>query len=156
ALLLGCLLLLDRSERRARDLLLLSALIGVAPWFHFKNALPFGLVAAVAFVQVVRGSRGAARVRRCPLLVLPALLITIGYELTVHDWYGSWLPSRMIPPGPDLLAISPLRGIAATSFDSARGLLSNNPALLLVLAGLPIWFVRFRRRFLPFAFVVGP
>ena len=36
-----------------------------------------------------------------------------------------------------MFAISPTRGVAAASFDAARGLLANNPALMLILGGTP-------------------
>jgi hypothetical protein len=62
----------------------------------------------------------------------------------------------MFPPGNDAFALNPARGVAATSFDSARGLLAINPALMLILAGLPLWFVRWRGPFLRLALVLGP
>lgn len=156
ALLLGCLLLLELPERSARHLLLLGALVAVSPWFHFKNALAFGTVAVIAFVQVVRRSDGPERVRRELALALPVLVSLVGYELTVRAWYASWLPTRMVQPGNALFALSEARGLAAVSFDSTRGLLTNNPALLLILAGLPVWLRLFRGPVLRLALVLGP
>ena len=156
ALLLGCLLILELPKRRSRQLLLLGALIGVAPWFHFKNGLAFGTVAAIAVVQVARSTNGARRVRELLLLTLPALVSVVGYELAVRAWYGSWLPTRMYPPGPEAFALSEPRGIAAVSFDAAEGLFTNNPALLLILAGLPVWMRLWRGPFLRLALVIGP
>jgi hypothetical protein len=156
ALLLGCLLILEMPERRPWHLFLLGILIGVSPWFHFKNALAFGTVGVIAFVQVARGTNGAERVHRLLLLTVPALVAIIGYELAVRAWYGSWLPTRMFPPGNQAFALSDPRGIAAASFDSARGLLTNNPALMLILAGLPVWMRRWRGPFLRLALVIGP
>jgi hypothetical protein len=42
------------------------------------------------------------------------------------------------------------------SFDASRGLFTNSPALLLILAGLPIWLRLFRGPFLRLALVVAP
>jgi hypothetical protein len=53
-------------------------------------------------------------------------------------------------------ALSEARGLAAASFDSSRGLITNNPALLLILVGLPVWLWRHRESFLRLALVVGP
>ena len=156
ALLLGCLLILEMPERRAWHLLLLGALAGASPWFHFKNALAFGTVFAIVFVQVVRGTDGADRIRRLLLLSVPALVSIIGYELAVHAWYESWSPTSMFPPGNEAFVLSEARGITAVSFDSARGLFTNNPALLLILAGLPVWMMRWRGPFLRLASVLGP
>jgi hypothetical protein len=155
AVLLGCLLLLETARPRPWQLVLLGVLVGLSPWIHFKDAQPFGAVAAIAIVQVGRSSAGRARLRNLALLGTPILVSVVGYELNVRDWYGSWLPWRMVPPGRELFAMSPARGLAAASFDSAYGLLANNPALLLVLAGLPIWLVRAPKAFLRLSLVVG-
>ncbi len=156
ALLLGCLLILEMSERRRGHLLLLGVLVGVSPWFHFKNALPFAAIGVIAFVQVVRGTDGTERIRRALLLAGPALASAVGYELAVHAWYGSWLPTRMFPPGNEAFALAPTTGMAAASFDSARGLLSINPALMLIPAGLPLWARKWPAPFLRLALVLVP
>jgi hypothetical protein len=156
ALLLGCLLLLELPERRSGHLLLLGVLAGVSPWFHFKNSLAFGTIAAIAFVQVARSSAGRERSRRLVLLTAPIAVSLVGYELSNLDWYGSWLPTRMVLPGNHVFALSAPRGLAAVSFDASRGLFTNSPALLLILAGLPIWLRLFRGPFLRLALVVAP
>ena len=157
ALLLGCLLLLELPGRRSRHLVLLGVLVGASPWFHFKNAIAFGTIVAIAFVQVARGPEsGRERVRQLLALTVPLLVLGIGYELTIRDWYASWLPTRMVQPGNALFALSEARGLAAVSFDSAHGLLTNNPALLLVLAGFPVWLRRFPGPVLRLALVLVP
>jgi hypothetical protein len=157
ALLLGCLLLLERAKRRSRHLLLLGVLVGISPWIHFKDALSFGPLVAIAFVQVIRGAESSGeRVRQLLALISPVLVSLIGYELTIRAWYASWLPTRMVPPGNVLFALSLPRGLAAVSFDSARGLFTNNPALLLILAGLPIWVRRSPGPVLRLGLVLAP
>ena len=156
ALLLGCLLLLEMPERRSRHLLLLGTLVGVSWWFHFKNGLAFGTIAAIAFVQVVRSPAGRERTRRLLLLAAPVAVSLVGYELSNLDWYGSWSPTRMVLPGNSVFALSETRGLAAVSFDAGRGLFTNSPALLLIFAGLPVWLRLARGPFLRLALVLGP
>lgn len=156
ALLLGCLLLLELPRRRSRHLLLLGVLVGVSPWFHFKNAFAFATVAAIALVQVTRSSSGRERRRALLALLIPSLVSLIGYEISIRAWYGSWLPTRMVQGGNALFFVSDARGLAAVSFDSARGLFTNDPALLLILAGLPLWLRRWPGPVLRLALVLGP
>jgi hypothetical protein len=156
ALLLGCLLILELRARRGWHLLLLGMLVAMSPWFHFKNALAFGAVVAIAAVQVARNSFGGERARRLVLLTAPVFVSVAGYELAVHSWYGSWLPTAMFPPGNEAFALDPATGAASASFDSARGLLANDPALMLILAGLPLWMRRWPGPFLRLALVLGP
>jgi hypothetical protein len=156
ALLLGCLLLLEMPPRRVWHLLLLSTLIGISPWLHFKNALAFGTIAAIALVQIARTTQRSDRIRRLLLFAFPALICVVGYEISLHAWYGSWSPTRMFSPGNELLALSVPRGIAAAAFDGSRGVFTNNPALLLILAGLPIWARMFRGPFLRLSLAIGP
>jgi hypothetical protein len=156
ALLLGCLLLLELPERRSGHLLLLGALVGVSWWFHFKNGLAFGTIAAIAFVQISRSSTGRERIRRLLLLSAPVVVSAVGYEASNLDWYDSLSPTRMVLPGNHLFALNEARGLAAVSFDAGRGLFTNSPALLVIFAGLPIWLRLFRGPFLRLALVVGP
>jgi hypothetical protein len=157
ALLLGCLLLLELPKQQPAHLLLLGILVGVSPWLHFKNALAFATIAALASLRVMRGPDDRSeRVRKLLVLAAPVLVSAVGYELTIRDWYASWLPTHMVMPGNALFALSVPRGLAAASFDSARGLFTNDPALLLVLAGLPVWLKRFPRPALRLALVLAP
>jgi hypothetical protein len=55
-----------------------------------------------------------------------------------------------------MFAISEARGLAAVSFDASRGLFTNNPALLLIFAGIPVWLRLFRGPVLRLALVIGP
>jgi hypothetical protein len=156
ALLLGCLLILELPRKQPWQLLLLGVLVGMSPWFHFKNALAFATVGVIALVQVVRSTTGQDRARRLLTLAAPMAIAAIGYELVVRDWYGSWLPTRMFPPGNNVFALSEGRGLAAASFDAARGLLTNNPALLLILLGLPLWMRAWPGPFRRLALIVAP
>lgn len=156
ALLLGCLLLLESPARRSAHLLLLGTLVGVSWWFHFKNSLAFGTIAAIALVQVARSPAGRDRFRRLLLLTAPVAVSLVGYGLSNLDWYGSASPTRMVLPGNSVFALNEARGLAAVSFDAGRGLFTNSPALLLIFAGLPVWLRLFRGPFLRLALVLGP
>jgi hypothetical protein len=156
ALLLAALLLLEDRGRRPWQLFLLGALVAVAPWFHFKNVLVCAPIAAFALVQVGRSSTGRRRISSALLFSAPVICSAIGYELAVHSWYGSWSPTAMFPPGTRVFALDPVRGLAAGSFDGSRGLLSNDPALMLIFAGLPIWAWLRRRSFALLAIAVAP
>ena len=156
ALLLGCLLLLELRERRPGHLLLLGTLVGASWWFHFKNGLAFGTIAAIAVVQVARSSAGRDRLRRLLVLTAPVAGSLVGYVVSNLAWYDSPSPTRMVLPGNSVFALSEARGLAAVSFDASRGLFSNSPALLLIFAGLPVWLRLFRGAFLRLALVLGP
>jgi hypothetical protein len=156
ALLLACLLLLELPERRSGHLLLLGTLVGASWWFHFKNGLAFGTIAAIAVDQVVRSTGGRDRLRRLLVLTAPVAASLVGYVLSNLAWYGSPSPTRMVLPGNSLFALNEARGLAAVSFDASRGLFTNSPALLLIFAGLPVWLKLFRGPSLRLAVVLGP
>jgi hypothetical protein len=156
ALLLGCLLLLELRQPHLWQLALLSVLVGISPWIHFKNGLVFAPVVAVAVVETARRSRRAARLVQLAAVAGPALVSAVLYELSIRAWYGGWNPTLMSPPGREVFAFSPIRGLTAGSFDVSHGIFTSNPAWLLILAGLPIWYLRARGSFFRFALVVGP
>jgi hypothetical protein len=155
-LLLSCLLILEQRERRDWHLALLGVLVGVSPWVHSKYLLAVGTALAILVVQVARTADGRARVRRILLLTLPVLASFVAYELVTKAWYGTWIPTPFGLPGRKLFALSETRGLSAVSFDSARGLFANAPAMLLILVGLPLWYARFRGPVLRLALVVVP
>jgi hypothetical protein len=155
-LLLGALLILEQPERREWKLGLLSVLVGVSPWVHSKYLLALGTVLAIVAVQVGRSTQARNRVRRLFLLVVPALASVVAYELVTKAWYGTWIPTPFGLPGHKLFALSEPRGFSAVSFDSARGLFPNAPAMLLILVGLPLWHARFRGPLMRLALVIGP
>jgi hypothetical protein len=156
ALLLVCLLLLEQPRQRWWTVALLAAIVAATPWIHFKNSLVFATVALFAVLRVLRGERGRTRALDTAALVLvPAVSLAV-YELTIHRWYGSWSPANMYPPGNHLFAINPAVGIAATSFDTAGGLFTTNPALLLILVGAPFWLRDARGPVFRLAAIVGP
>jgi hypothetical protein len=154
-LLLGSLLILEQPERRDWQLALLGVLVGVSPWVHSKYVLALGTVLAIVVVQIAR-MRGRERVRRIVLLTVPVLASLVAYELVTKAWYGTWIPTPFGLPGRKLFALSETRGLSAVSFDSARGLFPNAPAMLLILVGLPLWYARFRGPVLRLALIVAP
>ena len=156
ALLLACLLLLERPRQQWWTVSLLAALVAATPWIHFKNSLVFATIAVLAVLRVLRDEeRGRRGLYASVLVLVPAASLGL-YELSVHRWYGSWSPSSMYPPANRLFDLNPAVGIAAASFDTAAGLFTGNPALLLVLVGAPFWLRAARGPFLRLALVVGP
>jgi hypothetical protein len=155
-LLLGSLLILEQREPRDWQLGMLSVLVGVSPWIHSKYLLALGTVLAIVVVQVARSTEGRERVRRILLLAGPASASVVAYELVTKARYGTWIPTPFGLPGHKLFALSEARGLTAVSFDSARGLFPNAPAMLLILVGLPLWYARFRGPVVRLAVVVAP
>jgi branched-subunit amino acid transport protein len=156
ALLLAGLLLLEARQTRKRGWALLGMLVAASPWLHFKNALPFGMLAALALVRIVRETERADRLQSAAALLIPVVAGAVLYELTIRRWYGSWLPTRIYSGANKAFAINDARGMAAASFDVARGLFANNPALLLILPGLPLWLGRYRKTFIRLTLVLLP
>ena len=85
---------------------------------------------------------GRSKAMLACLLIPAGVLFTI-YAIKIHAWYDTWVITAPFgngllfhfPPGPAILA---------NLFDTSRGLLPNNPAYLLILAGLAIWWKRDR------------
>ena len=66
-LLVACLLLLEIRAPRPWHLFLLSCLIGISPWVHFKNGFAFATIAAIAVVLTIRRTRGQCVRRRAAM-----------------------------------------------------------------------------------------
>jgi hypothetical protein len=155
-ILVACLLILEAEHPRWWQLITLSLLAGFAPWVHLKNIPAAVTIVVVAAVSTYRRARPGRRVGALILVIAPALLSAIVYELSIRDWYGGWSPTRMTQPGRDVLELNPIRGLEAALFDSSHGLFASNPAYALVLVGLPIWAWRARASFIRLALIVGP
>jgi len=156
ACLLASLLLLDVPRQRWWTVSLLAVIVAATPWIHFKNSLVFATIILLAVIRALREEHGRARAWHAAVLVAVPALSLACYELSVHAWYDSWSPASMYPPGNGLFAIDPASGIAASAFDTAGGLFTNNPALLLILVGAPFWFRAARGPFLRLVAIVGP
>ena len=76
-------------------------------------------------------------------LLIPAGVLVAAYAITIHSRYHTWVITAPFSNG-ILFHFAPGPSILANLFDTSRGLLPNNPAYLLILVGLPIWWKRDR------------
>lgn len=155
-LLVACLLIVE-GRRGTWQLLLLGSLAGASAWVHMKFLPAFALALLVALVRILRSGDPRSRRMVGVVATVTPFVLSLGWlALTSHRWYGSWSPTSAIPPGNELLALSPFDGFMASAFDGTKGLFTSSPALLLTLFGLPLWARRFRASFLRTLVIVGP
>ncbi len=150
--LLGGVLILTMPRRQLWQLVLLGTILGTLPWVHFKTLLPAAVIGLLGVYQIAKGERPAL-VKNLVALILPAAILLIAFELKNHQWYGVWLPNQIYGSDVQPFQLSPLRSLPAMAFDASKGLFTNNPALLLLFVGLPLWCKQARRLFWPAAAV---
>jgi hypothetical protein len=141
--LLGSLLCLARLRDHPQKLLpvvVLSALAGFAPYLHVKTCLMSLTLLALGLLHWWRNGRSG---KTLACLLIPAGVLVAGYAITIHSWYHTWVITAPFSNG-ILFHFAPGPSILANLFDTSRGLLPNNPAYLLILVGLPIWWKRDR------------
>jgi hypothetical protein len=142
-ILIGGLLCLARLRQQPRSLLtivVLSALAGFGPYLHVKTCLMSLTLLSLGMLHWWRHGRSW---KALACLLVPAGGLLVIYAIKIHAWYHTWMITAPFgngllfhfPPGPSILA---------NLFDTSRGILPNNPAYLLILAGLPIWWKRER------------
>lgn len=136
---MGALILLVRKRSSVSNLLL-GSLIGVSIWIHMKMGLILFTAGTIALYQ--EWFKLGRRHVRIVSLVLPWFVLWLGYEIAIHSWYNVILPSSIYANAGQLWQLSPTQSIPAMLFDSAKGLFINNPILLLLLVGLPVWAKR--------------
>lgn len=145
---LGVLLMITKGRyRKLGHQLLLGFLLGFLVLLHVKS---LAIVAPALLVLIYKSWKDF---RKLPWLVLLVALALIAYNfLTLHKWFGVWNIQDVW--GADAhLGANPLNTVSAMLFDSARGLLVYQPILLLIFAGLPIWF-RKRRESLAITLII--
>lgn len=153
--LVGSLLCLARLRRRPESLLplaVLSALAGFGPYLHVKTSLISLTLLLLGLLHWWRNGRSG---KALACLVVPATVLIVIYAVKIHAWYHTWMITAPFsngllfhfPPGPSILA---------SFLDTSRGILPNNPAYLLIFAGLAIWWKRDRSSALVTLAVVLP
>ena len=156
-LLVAALCLLEPADSRTWKLAALGTCIGFSPWIHIKTVPAFAAVGIIAGYRALTARDARSRVRACTALAVPAGILIVGFELATHAWFGSWDPRAAFPPGPpSVFGLAPSSGLAAASFDVARGLFTNSPALLTLFIGLPLWARRAPALFVRVALIVVP
>ncbi|MDB5184906.1 MAG: hypothetical protein JWN38_714 [Candidatus Saccharibacteria bacterium] len=146
---LAGLLVIERYYRNLWAQIGLGVLLGLLVLLHFKGIVVAGPLVLALTYKTCRNQR------KLPWAVLIALVPMAVYFLwsTLH-WYGVLNPTK-IYSNVNLHA-SPPHILSAVLFDSMRGLLVNNPLLLLVFVGLPLWFRAHRESCLMAVLVILP
>lgn len=131
---LGCvyaLRVLHQREVRNRDLLLVSAALGVLPWVHGRFLL-FPPLFLVFFAIRWRGHPV-----RLACVLAPAAVLFAGLELyNVLFWHTLALAPNQLNAGAMPLQINPLPALLGTALDQEVGVIPNFPIFLFVLPGL--------------------
>ncbi len=138
-------LLLEETWRGSYvRLILLGLILGLATWVHVKVSLMFGSVGLLMLARILlsRGSP-AGRLASVAALSLPWLGLILFFEVKLHEWYGSWIPTVVYKGLPGQLGTVSL-GVSMPSvlFDSAVGLFVNNPLWIAAAGGFGVWLAR--------------
>ncbi|CAN5402666.1 hypothetical protein BH10PAT3_BH10PAT3_4020 [soil metagenome] len=125
-------------------------IIGFMPLLHFKS-LAVCLPLLIVMLYKVWTNK-----KKIPweagALFIPMFLYLF---LSIHGWFGVWNPTH-IYKGLGLIHVSPIAVISGVLFDSMRGLLVYNPVILLIFAGILIWYKLRKESFLLTIFVALP
>ena len=155
AVLAGSLLCLARLRRHPDSLLpmvILSTLAGFGPYLHVKTCLMSLTLLLLGLLHWWRNGR-SKKMLAC--LVVPASVLLAIYAIKVHAWYGTWVITAPFSNGL-LFHFAPGQSVIANLLDTSRGILPNNPAYLLILAGIPLWWKRDRNSALVTLAVLAP
>ncbi len=121
---------------------MLGVLLGLVVFMHFRflaATLPIGLY----FLYKYRKTNS----KKLPLaFLIPWILLGLVFFITLHGWFGVWLPNQ-IYPSTATLDIKNIFNAPAILFDSLRGIFVYNPILLLIPIGLPLWWKKYRESF---------
>jgi hypothetical protein len=135
-----CLAVLRREPQKLWPIAVLSTLAGFGPYLHVKTVLMSLTLLLLGLLHWWRNGR-SGRMLAC--LLVPASVLFAIYAVKVHSWYHTWVITAPFSNGL-LFHYPPGEAILANLFDTSRGVLPNNPAYLLILVGLPIWWLRDR------------
>lgn len=147
---LASLILINRYWDKLLLQVLLGLMLGLMILIHFKSfavAVPLGIAITYKLWR---------EERKLPLLVVLGATPFLGYFLlSTHIWFGVWDPIN-IYAGLALKHASLIAILSGILFDSMRGVFINNPVLLLLPVGLPIWYKINRKTFWLGALVALP
>jgi hypothetical protein len=135
-----CLTRLRQAPEKLWPVAMLSALAGFAPYLHVKTLLISLTLLSLGGLHWWRNGRSK---KTLACLLIPAGVLLAIYAIKIHAWYHTWVITAPFSNGL-LFNFPPGPAIVANVFDTSRGVLPNNPAYLLILAGLPIWWKRDR------------
>ena len=155
AVLAGSLLCLARLRRNPHSLLpmaILGALAGLGPYLHVKTVLMSLTLLLLGLLHWWRNDRSK---KALACLLVPAAALLAIYAVTIHAWYDTWMITAPFSNGL-LFHFAPGQSVIANLLDTSRGILPNNPAYLLILAGIPLWWKRDRNSALVTLAVLAP
>lgn len=153
---LGSLLILENKNRPLWQLLLLGILLGSGPFIHVKTLMSFAMIGLIAIIQILKNKKPwKNKSAELSILIVPALILIAIFEWKLYEWYGVFLPNQTFA-GDILFLVSPFKSLAAILFDSTKGLFINNPALILIFLGLPLWFKENRWQIFRIILILGP
>ena len=126
---------LHQGRLRTRDLLLVSASLGVLPWVHSRFLLfP---VAFLTFVLIRLGREEGRHARRFLWATAPAAVLLLGFEAyNLLMWHTLDVAPNQVNVGAVPFQNNPLPVLAAVALDQQVGFLANFPIFLLVLPGV--------------------
>jgi len=147
---LAALIIIHRYSNNLLYQFIFGLIIGFMILVHFKSlavALPLFLV--LIYKQW-------SKHRKIPWVsVVGFLPLALFFFISTYVWFGVWNPAT-IYSGLSFTQASVFFIVSGILFDSMRGILVNNPILLLIPLGLPIWFKSNREKLLIAAFVALP
>jgi hypothetical protein len=148
-LLLMALIILQRFYNRVYWQVAFSCIMGAMVIIHGKS---LSLVAPLGALMLYKNYK---QTKKMPwAVVATGLPFAVIFFWMLHRWFGTFNPTGIYPSY--LGVVSPLKSIPASLFDAKRGLLVYNPAVLLALVGLPLWFVKHKKSLLMVLITLGP
>lgn len=155
-LLLGTVMLLERKRQTWWQQVLIGLSLAAGYSLHPKTILMFGTIAAFASLNILHSKDSAQK--RAGLLLCLFLPAIIG--IGVIEWHllatqGIWNPSDLYSKQ-TLWENSPVLGVFSSWLDPTKGVLINNPAWLLALIGLPMWYRAAPKQFVRIVLIILP
>jgi hypothetical protein len=148
-LLLAALIILQRYYTQAVWQAVFAGLLVAMAFVHAKSlaiALPLG------GIMLYKAYKQQKRIPWSMFVVgVPFALL---FFWVTHRWFGTWNPAGIYPTY--LGMVSPFSSIPASLWDVRRGLFVYNPALLLILCGVPLWWRAHRQSLSRVAIAIVP
>lgn len=136
-LLLVSLVLVFTHPKSSFKYLGLGLIVAASWWIHFKTMLFFGPLSLFILYQIWRESPHKLNSALC--FFIPTAISFIAHEIVIYQWYGTLFPWQIYGKSLALFKVNPGISLAGMLLDAGKGLLSNNPLLLLIFPGLIFW-----------------
>jgi hypothetical protein len=147
-----CLARLRRHPTRWSLYAALGAISGFTPYLHIKTGLMALTLPALAALHWWRDDRDR---KNLFCLLVPSILLGALYVVKIHQWYHTWIITAPFN-NDQMFHFVAGQSLVAGLLDTTKGLLPSNPAYLLIVAGLPVWWKRDRHSLITALVVLGP